>query len=131
MLPDKQEQSVLAGEPGAQHGGLGGTENGAGRRALRNLNVACEDWTSTSWATRNQGGFIYIYNILLYFIYHINYYMYFYIFVFLGLQPQHMEVPRLGVKSELQLLACATAIAIPDPSRVCDLRHSSLATPDP
>lgn len=60
VLPDKQEQSVLAGELGAQHGGLGGTENGAGRRAPRNLNIACEDWTSTSWATRNQGGFIYI-----------------------------------------------------------------------
>ena len=26
---------------------------------------------------------------------------YFYFFVFLGPLPQHMEVPRLGVKSEL------------------------------
>ena len=39
--------------------------------------------------------------------------------------PWHMEVPRLGVKSELQLPAYATAIATPDPSRVCDLHHSS------
>ena len=30
---------------------------------------------------------------------------------FLGLHPQHMEVPRLGVKLELHLLACATATA--------------------
>ena len=37
-----------------------------------------------------------------------------------------MEVPRLGVKSELQLLAYATTIAtaMPDPSLVCNLHHS-------
>ena len=37
-------------------------------------------------------------------------------FCFLGPHPQHMEVPRLGVKSELQLQAYATAIATRDPS---------------
>ena len=36
-----------------------------------------------------------------------------------------MEVPRPGVKSELQLLAYATARATWDPSCVCDLHHSS------
>ena len=36
-----------------------------------------------------------------------------------------MEVPSLGVKSELQLLACTTAPAMQDPSRVCYLHHSS------
>ena len=36
-----------------------------------------------------------------------------------------MEVPRVGVKSELQLLAYATATATPDPSYVCDQYHSS------
>ena len=36
-----------------------------------------------------------------------------------------MEVPRLGVKSELQLLAYITAIAMQDPSLVCDLHCSS------
>ena len=36
-----------------------------------------------------------------------------------------MEVPRPGVKSELQLLACATATAMRDPSHVCDLHHNS------
>ena len=35
----------------------------------------------------------------------------------------HVEVPRLGVKSELQLPACATAAQ--DPSHICDLHHSS------
>ena len=45
--------------------------------------------------------------------------------VFLALHPQHMEVPRLGVQSELQLPACATATAMPDSSRICDLHHSS------
>ena len=44
---------------------------------------------------------------------------------FLGLHPRHMEVSRLGVQSELQLLAYATATATLDPSYVCDLHHSS------
>ena len=44
---------------------------------------------------------------------------------FLGLHLQHMEIPRLGVKSELYLPACATATATPDPSCICDLYHSS------
>ena len=34
--------------------------------------------------------------------------------VFLGLQVWHMEVPRLGVKSELQLPTYTTATAMPD-----------------
>ena len=37
----------------------------------------------------------------------------------------YMEVPRLGVQLELQLLAFATATATQDPSRLCDLYHSS------
>ena len=44
---------------------------------------------------------------------------------FLGPHPQHMEVPRLAVKSELQLLAYTTATATWDPSWVCNLHHSS------
>ena len=36
-----------------------------------------------------------------------------------------MEVPRLGVQSELQLPAYTTAPAMPDPRGVCDLDHSS------
>ena len=47
-------------------------------------------------------------------------------FVFLGLHPEHMEVPRLGVKTELQLLAYTTATATtPDQSHICDPHHSS------
>ena len=34
---------------------------------------------------------------------------------FLGLHLWHMEVPRLGVESELQLPAYTTATAMPDP----------------
>ena len=45
-------------------------------------------------------------------------------FVFLRPHLLHMEVPRLGVLSELQLLAYARATATPDLSRVCDLHHS-------
>jgi len=36
-----------------------------------------------------------------------------------------MEVPKLGVESELQPLAYARATATRDPSRVWDLHHSS------
>ena len=46
-------------------------------------------------------------------------------FCFLGLHLQHIEIPRLGVESELQLPASTTAVAIPDPSQIFDL-HSSL-----
>ena len=44
-----------------------------------------------------------------------------------------MEVPRLGIESELHLLAYTTATAVWDPSCICDLQHSSwqLGTPYP
>ena len=46
-------------------------------------------------------------------------------FGFLGPHLRHMEVPRLGVQSELQLPAYSTATAMGDPSLVCNLHHSS------
>ena len=49
-------------------------------------------------------------SILFYFIY----------FVFLGLHLRYMEVPRLGVE-----LGYTSASAMPDPSCVCNLHHSS------
>ena len=55
---------------------------------------------------------------------------FFCLFCFLGLHLQHMEVPRVGVKSELQLPAYTTATETPDLSHVCDLHHSS-SQPDP
>ena len=48
-----------------------------------------------------------------------------YICIFLGLHPQHIEVPRLGVYLELELLAYAIATEIPDASHIYDLHHSS------
>ena len=36
-----------------------------------------------------------------------------------------MEISRLGIELELQLLAHGTAIAMPDLSWVCDLHQSS------
>ena len=45
-------------------------------------------------------------------------------FVSLGPHPQPMEVPRLGVQSELQPPAYTTATTTPDPKLVCDLHHS-------
>ena len=47
-----------------------------------------------------------------------------YLLFFLEPHLWHMDVPRLAFESELQLLACATATATPDPSRICNLCHS-------
>ena len=47
--------------------------------------------------------------------------------MFLGPHPWHIVIPRLGVESELQPLACntATGTATRDPSCLCNLHHSS------
>ena len=56
------------------------------------------------------------------FIFNIcSFFSFFFLFCFLRLHPQHMEVPRLGVKSELP----ATATVTPDPNRICHLHRSS------
>ena len=52
-------------------------------------------------------------------------FVYLFVFCFLGPHLQHMEVPRLGVQSELLLPASTTATATPDLSCICDLHHSS------
>ena len=50
---------------------------------------------------------------------------FFFVFCLFRATPAHMEVPRQGVKWELQLPAYAIATATQDPSCVCDLHHSS------
>ena len=54
------------------------------------------------------------------------FFCFFFVFALLGLHLQHMEVPRLEVKLELQPPASiiATATATWDLSHVCDLYHS-------
>ena len=52
------------------------------------------------------------------------YFILFIIFIFRA-TPQHMEAPRLGVQSELQLAFYTMATTTPDPSCICDLHHSS------
>ena len=61
--------------------------------------------------------------------YYFYLFIYFYYYFFLEPYLQHMEVPRLGVESELKLLAYATATATRDPSHIWELHHSS--RPDP
>ena len=51
------------------------------------------------------------------------FFFFFFSFVF-GLHLQHMEAPRLGVQSQLQLPAYTTATATPDLSCICDLCRS-------
>ena len=55
----------------------------------------------------------------------IGFFVCLFVFAFLGQHPWHMDVPRLGVKSQLQLPAYTTATAMQDPSHVFDLYHSS------
>ena len=51
--------------------------------------------------------------------------LFFFFSFFLRPHPWHMEIPRLGVKSEPQLPAYTTATSIWDLSCVCNLYHSS------
>ena len=53
------------------------------------------------------------------------YFILFFVFCPFSAASRHVEVPRLRVYSELLLLAYARATAMPDPSRVCNLHHSS------
>ena len=46
-------------------------------------------------------------------------------FCFLGLHSRHMEVSRLRVELDLQRPAYTIAIAMQDPSCICNLHHSS------
>ena len=46
-------------------------------------------------------------------------------FLLLGPHARHMEIPRLGAESELQLPVYTTATAMPDLSCMCDLHRSS------
>jgi len=55
----------------------------------------------------------------------LHYFLKMCLFCFLGPHLWHMEVARIGVKSELELPAYTTATAMPDLSCVCDLHHSS------
>ena len=64
---------------------------------------------------------------------HTRIFIFIFIFCILGQHPWHMEIPRLGVKLELQLPAFASATAIQNPSHICNLHHSSWQCwiPDP
>ena len=59
-------------------------------------------------------------------VFYFNFFFsFFFLFVFLGLRLPHMEVPRPGVKLELQPLVYAIAIAVQDLNCIFDPHHSS------
>ena len=74
---------------------------------------------SVSWFWRQLYEYVHLPKVIKPYIYMGAFFFFF--FCFLGLHPKHLEIPRLGVESDLQLLAIATATQ--DPSRVCDLHH--------
>ena len=51
--------------------------------------------------------------------------MFCFFFFFLQVHLQHMDVSRLRVKSEMQLLAYTTATATRDLNHICNRHHSS------
>ena len=59
------------------------------------------------------------------FFFELPFFCFFFFFFFLLFRaaPRHMKVPRLGIKSKLQLPATATATL--DPSLMCSLHYSS------
>ena len=67
----------------------------------------------------------YLFIFIFYFFLKKTYFFFFFFFCLFRATPQHMKIPSLGVKWELQLLASTTASAIWNPSHVCDLHHSS------
>ena len=50
-------------------------------------------------------------------------YLFIFKLAFIGPHLRHIEVPRLGIESERQLPAYATAM--PNPSHICNPQHSS------
>ena len=67
---------------------------------------------------------LYYYIICIIFILFITFILFFLSFVFLGPYPWHMEVPRLWIELELQLLAYTTATSMWYPNCICNLHHS-------
>ena len=83
---------------------------------------------AVSFFSGGPGALLMIYAVVTnYYFKLLSFYLFFFsfIFVFSGLHSRHMKVPRLGVESEQQLPAYATATATHDPSRVCNVHHSS------
>ena len=58
-----------------------------------------------------------------------THYTFCFVFYLFWLHLWHIEVPRLGVEFELQLLAYTTATAVPDLSRIWDLHLQLTAVP--
>ena len=67
--------------------------------------------------------FLFFSFFLLFFFFYS--FLFFFFLAFLSQHLKHVEVPRLGVPVELQPPAYITATATWDPSRFCDLHHSS------
>ena len=79
---------------------------------------------------KNEASFLFdVCMCLVFVVIQVFLYVLLFLFFFKGLHLQHMKVPRLGVKSELQLLIYATATTVPDQSCICNLHCSS--QPDP
>ena len=69
-----------------------------------------------------------LYMLSFFFSFFFFFFFFFFFLVFLGLHLWHIEVPRLRVKSELQLPAHTTATATPDPQPT-ERGHGSIPHP--
>ena len=89
------------------------------------MNFSAYDFQNS---TMKPCGEIFLKNCKFYFTFndqcvHITYVLFF--LVLLGPHSGHLEIPKLGFASELQLLPYATATAMQDASHICDLHHRS------
>ena len=100
----------------------GAERTGEERRRRRRRWVACSPLrgavnhdTCGAWVSSTEGFF---------FLFLFSFFFFFF-FVFFWALLLHLYFPRLGVKSQLHLLAYTTATATPELSCICDLHHSS------
>ena len=70
-------------------------------------------------------GSVILLSVLSFFLSFFLFFFFFFFSLSFETHLQHMEVPRLGVELELQLLACSTATATQNLSCICDRHHSS------
>ena len=90
-------------------------------RKIYKVSVYCSEFLQNNFYLKNKS----VLRQRRIFFKHWIIHIYIFFFFFSGPHLQHMEVPRLGVKLEIQVAAYMTALAMWDPSHIWDLQHSS------
>ena len=94
------------------------TSREKGERRFAGMNCSSQPWPPPS-PSDQRPGVKWLINI-----FHFFKFLFIFFFSLLELPLWPIDVPRLGVKQELQLPAYTTAPAMPELSRICNLHHS-------